>query len=54
MINDVMSDFQALLIRDFLEENIEQFAEFCNRDGRDGESIMAEIFTVLGILGGDE
>lgn len=40
-----MSDFQALLIRDFL---------FCNRDGRDGESIMAEIFTVLGILGGDE
>lgn len=53
-MNDVMSDFQALLIRDFLEENIEQFAELCNRDGRDGESIMGEIFTVLGILGGDE
>ncbi|EBX7469619.1 hypothetical protein AAFR86_05500 [Salmonella enterica subsp. diarizonae serovar 58:r:z53] len=35
-MDDVMSDFQALIIRDFLEENIEQFAEFCNRDGRDG------------------
>ncbi|EEO7670509.1 hypothetical protein KIO03_004725 [Salmonella enterica] len=54
MMNDVMSDFQALIIRDFLEENIEQFAEFCDRDGRDGESIMNEIFTVLGILSGDE
>lgn len=54
VMNDVMSDFHALIIRDFLEENIEQFAEFCDRDGRDGESIMAEIFTVLGILSGDE
>ncbi|EGU5384248.1 TPA: hypothetical protein RY256_003610 [Salmonella enterica] len=53
-MNDVMSDFQALIIRDFLEENIEQFAEFCDRDGRDGESIMNEIFMVLRILSGDE
>lgn len=53
-MDDVMSDFQALIIRDFLEENIEQYAEFCNRDGRDGESIMAEIFTVLAMLSGDE
>ncbi|EEU7751242.1 hypothetical protein RD136_004538 [Salmonella enterica] len=53
-MNDVISDFQALLIRDFLEENLEQFAQFCNRDGRDGESIVGEIFTVLGILSGDE
>ncbi|EGW7922187.1 TPA: hypothetical protein ACWV4W_002536 [Salmonella enterica subsp. enterica serovar Muenchen] len=53
-MDDVMSDFQALIIRDFLEENIEQFAEFCNRDGRDGENIMAEIFTVLAMLSGDE
>ncbi|EDW1486824.1 hypothetical protein PH97_002385 [Salmonella enterica subsp. enterica] len=53
-MDDVMSDFQALIIRDFLEENIEQFAEFCNRDGRDGESIMAEIFTMLAMLSGDE
>ncbi|ECT5252442.1 hypothetical protein ATT74_22715 [Salmonella enterica subsp. enterica serovar Panama] len=54
VMNDVMSDFQALIIRDFLEENIEQFAEFCDRDGRDGESIMNEIFMVLRILSGDE
>ncbi|EIS9093614.1 hypothetical protein L0705_001623 [Salmonella enterica] len=53
-MDDVMSDFQALLIRDFLEENIELFAEFCNRDGRDGESVMGEIFTVLAMLSGDE
>ncbi|HAG0930804.1 TPA: hypothetical protein G8S40_004900 [Salmonella enterica] len=53
-MNDVMSDFQALIIRDFLEENIEQFAEFCDRDGRDGEGIMNEIFKVLDILSGDE
>ncbi|EEF7941921.1 hypothetical protein ACOIPX_005343 [Salmonella enterica] len=53
-MDDVMSDFQALIIHDFLEENIELFAEFCNRDGRDGESIMAEIFTVLAMLSGDE
>ncbi|HHR3735267.1 TPA: hypothetical protein ACS50C_004434 [Salmonella enterica] len=52
-MNDVMSDFQALIIRDFLEENIEQFSEFCARDGRDGESIMEEIFMVLSVLGGD-
>ncbi|EDV2743644.1 hypothetical protein G0R83_005151 [Salmonella enterica] len=57
MMNDVMSDFQALLIRDFLEENIEQFMEYCNRDGRDGEGIVDEILLVLGVLGvlgGDE
>ncbi|EHU7138158.1 hypothetical protein KZK14_004115 [Salmonella enterica] len=54
VMNDVMSDFQALIIRDFLEENIELFVEFCDRDGRDGEGIMAEIFTVLGMLSGDE
>ncbi|EHN1697030.1 hypothetical protein KG383_004455 [Salmonella enterica subsp. enterica serovar Newport] len=53
-MDDVMNDFQALIIRDFLEENIGLFAEFCNRDGRDGESIMAEIFTVPGMLSGDE
>ncbi|EDS7589440.1 hypothetical protein AAQ05_004872 [Salmonella enterica subsp. diarizonae] len=53
-MDDVMNDFQALIIRDFLEENIELFVEFCDRDGRDGEGIMAEIFTVLGMLSGDE
>ena len=52
-MNDVMSDFQALIIRDFLDENMEQFLEFCARDGRDGESIMVEIFMVLSVLGGD-
>ncbi|HIB1446854.1 TPA: hypothetical protein ACWV5Q_002038 [Salmonella enterica subsp. enterica serovar Muenchen] len=53
-MNDVMSGFQALLIRDFLEENLEQFMEYCNRDGRDGEGIVDEILLVLGVLGGDE
>lgn len=53
-MNDVMSDFQALLIRDFLEENLERFMEYCNRDGRDGEGIVDEILLVLGVLGGDE
>lgn len=43
-----------MLIRDFLEENIEHFMGFCNRDGRDGEGIVDEIFLILSVLGGYE
>lgn len=43
-----LDDFQALTLRQFLEENWDLFVAHCGADYHDGEAVAEEIFTVLG------
>lgn len=43
-----LDDFQALTVRQFLEENWDLFIAHCHVDYADGEELAEEIFVALG------
>ncbi|MGQ6501830.1 hypothetical protein [Serratia marcescens] len=43
-----LDEFQALTVRQFLEENWELFVAHCGADYNDGEAVADEVFEALG------